>query len=134
MCHNIFMAEREEHIKYIELLVTHERELREQGEKKTADALKLQASEYERRLMDLNHAHEQAREVLHTYATRDSVDQRFEAKAKEFQAYKDATDKALTLREGTDTGKALSAKGYITLLGAIATILGIVVVVTTYLH
>lgn len=39
-----------------------------------ARALELQAREYERRLEILNHAHEQARQVLNTYVTRDLYD------------------------------------------------------------
>ena len=37
-------------------------------------ALKLQAREYERRLMSLNHSHEQAQETAHTYVTLDKYE------------------------------------------------------------
>lgn len=117
---------------FLETLIYHERELREKGELNAADALKLQAVEYERRLDDLNHAHAEAQRILYTYATRESVDQRFQERDKMFQAYKDATDKALTLREGTDTGKALSKTALLSTIGAVATGLGIIVVLANY--
>ncbi len=41
----------------------------------TAEALRLQALEYERRLEDLNGAHEKAIAVQHTYVTREMFDQ-----------------------------------------------------------
>jgi hypothetical protein len=40
---------------YVEGLIRHERELREAWQTATAEALALQAKEYERRLQDLNH-------------------------------------------------------------------------------
>jgi hypothetical protein len=44
-----------------------------------AASLKLQATEYERRMNDLNHAHQQAQEVAHTYVTLDKYEQYVEA-------------------------------------------------------
>jgi len=52
-------------------------------------ALKLQAVEYERRLMDLNHAHEKAIAVQHTYVTQDKYEDALKAE-------KEARDAALT--------------------------------------
>jgi len=52
-------------------------------ERQVADrrALKLQAAEYGRRLDDLNHAHEQAREVQNTYVTTEKYEDKIAAEA-----------------------------------------------------
>jgi len=42
---------------HIESLIRHEREMREDAERRTAHALSIQSREYERRLDELNHAH-----------------------------------------------------------------------------
>lgn len=49
-------------------------------------ALALQAAEYERRLSSLNHAHEKAIEVQHTYVTQDKYEQNLlsESEKREF--------------------------------------------------
>ncbi len=44
-------------------------------------AIKLQASEYERRLNALNHAHEKAVEVQHTYVTQDKYEDKLKSEA-----------------------------------------------------
>ncbi len=71
-------------------------ELRKQSEK----ALKLQHSEYERRLSALNHAHDQAREVQRTYVT----DEKFGDFVKRYEENREIVAKALTLAEGKTTG------------------------------
>jgi hypothetical protein len=52
------------------------------------DARKLQASEYQRRLSELNHAHEEARRVLGTYLPRET----WEAWLKEEAARREKAD------------------------------------------
>ena len=52
------------------------------------DALKVQASEYARRLMELNNAHERAERVLGTYVTRES----FEQTIRELEGWRRAVD------------------------------------------
>lgn len=44
-------------------------------------ALGLQAREYERRLSDLNHAHEKAVQVQHTYVTQDKYEDKLHSEA-----------------------------------------------------
>jgi hypothetical protein len=64
-------------------------------------ALKLQASEYERRLEDLNGAHEKAVQVQHTYVTQE----KFEDFVARYDADREAIAKALTLAEGSEHGQ-----------------------------
>jgi uncharacterized protein YbaP (TraB family) len=59
---------------YLQLQIKHERELREQAERYIAKDLVKQAKEYERRLEILNHAHEQAVDIQHTYVTDEKFD------------------------------------------------------------
>lgn len=51
-----------------------ERALREQGERHVSDNLKMQAVEYERRLAELNHAHEIAKEAAAATVPREVYD------------------------------------------------------------
>lgn len=51
------------------------------SERRSSDqaALALQATEYERRLAELNHAHEKAIEVQHTYVTQDKYEDKLKS-------------------------------------------------------
>jgi hypothetical protein len=78
----------------------------------------IQAREYERRLADLNHAHEKAVEVQHTYVTQDKyedklaaeaeargtallrVDERFHDYVKRYEARQREVDLALAAQKG----------------------------------
>lgn len=60
---------------YLELKITHERELREATLREHDTALKLQAAEYERRLDILNHEHERTVAILSTTVSRERFDQ-----------------------------------------------------------
>ena len=53
------------------LYVSHERELREQYAEALETALRLQATEYERRLDGLNNEYARAKDVQHTYLPRE---------------------------------------------------------------
>lgn len=55
-------------------LRVEDRERFEEFKRTSAKALELQASEYQRRLDTLNHAHEEARRILGTYLTRELYD------------------------------------------------------------
>jgi len=91
-------------------------------------ALELQAREYDRRLHELNHAHEQAVEVQHTYVTEEVHARDRQAAVNERKALYDAAAKraesiALALTEAKETAdqrfariEAFQAK----LLGAFA--------------
>jgi translation initiation factor 2B subunit (eIF-2B alpha/beta/delta family) len=58
----------------IPTLYEHLRTLWKSESRAVRRALKLQATEYERRLDSLNHAHEQAVETAHTYVTLDKYE------------------------------------------------------------
>ena len=72
-------------------------------------ALALKSEELSRRLDILNHAHERAVEVQHTYVPREV----FEAFIERFDEYKETTNRALILREGQSRGVGLSANALI---------------------
>lgn len=83
-------------------------------------ARKLALNELERRLNDLNHAHQRAADVLQTYLTRDIFDKFREedinwkrqdevmratwVTQEEFRTYKETTQQALTLTAGKSAG------------------------------
>lgn len=66
---------------YIESLIAAERERVDVRLAASGEALSLQAGEYERRLAALNHAHEKAVEVQHTYVTQDKYEDKLAAEA-----------------------------------------------------
>jgi hypothetical protein len=66
---------------YVERLIAAERERVDTRLEATAEALRLQAAEYERRLATLNHAHEQAVEVQNTYVTQEKYEDKLAAEA-----------------------------------------------------
>jgi len=84
-------------------------------------ALDLQAAENKRRLDELNHEHARVAQAQQTYVSKDTWDGFVEADQvwkgrvdlslqamvprAEFQAYKDTTEKALTLKAGQSTGR-----------------------------
>jgi hypothetical protein len=63
-------------------------------------ALKLQAKEYERRLNQLNHAHEQNIERNAEFVS----EEKFVGFVREFREYKETTDKALQIAQGVTSG------------------------------
>ena len=63
-------------------------------------ALKLQAAEYERRLNQLNHAHEQNIERNAEFVS----EEKFNGFVREFREYKETTDKALQIAQGVTSG------------------------------
>ena len=93
-------------------------------------ALELRTSEIDRRLLILNHAHEQAVEVQATYVPREL----FEAFVGTFSEYKEVTNRALILREGQSHGVGSTLAVIIGAAGFIATVLGIVAVLVTMLR
>ena len=93
-------------------------------------ALELRTSEIDRRLLILNHAHEQAVEVQATYVPREL----FEAFVGTFAEYKEVTNRALILREGQSHGVGSTLTVIIGAVGFIATVLGIVAVLVTMLR
>ena len=88
-------------------------------------ALTLAFLESSRRLDILNHAHEKAVEVQHTYVPREV----FEAFESRFEEYKETTNRALILREGAGKGAAGTISYIVLAVGAIATIISIFLVV-----
>ena len=99
----------------------HLKELHEQRFKAMDEARRLAFEELSRRLLILNHAHEQAVEVQRTYLPRET-----------FEEYKTSTDKALNLTEGKGLGASSAVGWIITAIGVAATLLGIVVVISTH--
>lgn len=89
-------------------------------------ALSLQAREYERRLDELNHAHELAREALHTYVPKTL----YERDQIVFLEFRDRVNNSLAIRNGA-TASRNAIVGYIVsaaVVGAaIATILARIV-------
>jgi len=69
-------------------------------------ALEIQTKELSRRLDSLNHAHEKAVEIQHTYVPREVFDHSTQSIAKEFSDYKTATSRALVLTEGVKSGSS----------------------------
>lgn len=92
-------------------------------------AVEIAFTEQGRRLDILNHAHERAVEVQHTYVPRE-VFEAFEAR---FDEYKETTNRALILREGQSKGLSMSAGVVVAGLAAVGTLLGIVVVLANVL-
>lgn len=78
----------------------------------TEQALRLQAVEYERRLNVLNHAHEEAVRVQHTYVTQDK-----------FETWQAVVDKVLQTSGGAEEGKASSWRLTIQVVSFISIIL-----------
>lgn len=86
-----------------------------------ARALRLQAIEYERRLSDLNHAHQQAREAAAQTVPREIYDRDRET---------DRAARALAKTDSdTSSGKALGRRDLFALAGAVvALIVGVIVI------
>lgn len=59
---------------HLEALIRNERELREAEARQVAQALGLQAREIERRLDNLNHAHERANEMAREFLRQETFD------------------------------------------------------------
>ena len=88
-------------------------------------ALTLAFSESSRRLDILNHAHEKAVEVQHTYVPREV----FEAFLQRFEEYKVTTSRALILREGAGQGADKLIAYTFGGIGALVGIIGIIIVI-----
>lgn len=97
----------------------------EERQRASERALKLQAREYDRRLMVLNHAHEQAVEVQNTYVTSEKFEDFTERDASE----KAAIAKALTLAEGSKNGVGQLAGWIAGGFGLLLTVVSLVLVV-----
>ena len=67
-------------------------------------ALALQAREYERRLDELNHSHDEARRVLGTYVPRDIYDRDFDRIREVLATLKTNLEKELATRTGFSRG------------------------------
>ena len=119
--------------------IAHTKALRESDR----EALKLQAAEYERRLDNLNHEHARIAATQITYVSREIWD-RAEKEDRdwknkmdvyagtllsrsEFDAYRQATDRALRLKEGESHGIGLSALAVFNTVMAIAALAGVVI-------
>lgn len=89
-------------------------------------AIGIQSTELERRLNALNHAHERAVEVQHTYVT----EEKFEDFVKRFEENTRTTSEALTLARGNSEGLSQGAKWTLTAGGFILTLLTIATLVT----
>ena len=105
----------------------------EERVKNRDEALQLQAKEYERRLEVLNHAHAQAEEKNRNYVTREVYDGTVREwtvwrnsidylPAPEFRVYKEATDRALLLREGQSKGIGATTTAMVTIVGVIGSV------------
>ena len=103
------------------------------------DALALQAKEYERRLADLNHAHQLAEEKNRNYVTREVYDGTVREwtiwrnsidylPAPEFRVYKEATDRALLLREGQSKGVNATTGAIYAAIALVGIVIGAVAV------
>ena len=104
---------------YIESLIAAERERVDTLLKANREALELQAREYERRLAALNHAHEKAIAVQHTYVTQDKwedrvasesaaretallrIDEKFTDYVKRYEQRQREVDQALTTQKAS---------------------------------
>lgn len=91
--------------------INTERRLREQSHRTTARALRLQATEYERRLESLNHAHQQTIETAARTVPREMFEQyvrentsRVELALAAINARHEATDSAQTERTNSALG------------------------------
>lgn len=100
-------------------------------------ALQLQAAEYERRLTDLNHAHQEALRVQHTYVTQDKYESRAksddDARKAETARINEILDQHKTrLDKSEGRGSGLN-QGWILFLGVIglvATVLSIYAIIS----
>lgn len=108
-------------------------------------ALELQAAENKRRLAELNHEHARVAKAQETYVSKDTWDGYVAARQAwttaadrtmqlalprpEFQAYKDTTEKALTLKAGQSQGFGLTASVVVQIISACASIGAIVGVI-----
>lgn len=100
------------------------------------EALELQAAENKRRLDELNHEHARVAQAQQTYVSKDTwdgflkSDQAWKAAADrssqaslprvEFQAYKDTTERALTLKAGQSAGVGLSLGTVVQIITSLA--------------
>jgi predicted ATPase len=97
-------------------------------------ALALQSGELSRRLDILNHAHEKAVEVQHTYVPREVFEKALEALEARFDEYKATTNRALILREGQSRGVGLTANVFATVVTVLVAIIGIVLAIFVATH
>lgn len=113
---------------YFERLLKEIEKRYEQRFREQDKALQLQAAEYSRRLTALNHAHEQAVEVQHTYVTQDKyedkllaeeqariqalqrVDERFEDYVKRYEARQREVDVLLAAQKGAAEAARVAAE------------------------
>jgi hypothetical protein len=92
-------------------------------------ALVGQHREYERRLDELNHAHQRAVEVQHTYVT----DEKFEAFVERYGENRDATATALNLAAGSKQGVTATGRVIVTAVTLAATVITAVVILANVL-
>ena len=86
-------------------------------------ALALQAREYERRLDELNHSHDEARRVLGTYVTRDVYEHAHEQSRERVEALKTLFEREIATRVGFSRGFTALIVG----LTGLSLLLGIIV-------
>jgi len=90
-------------------------------------ALQLQATEYERRLEVLNHAHDEAVRVQNTYVPRDLFDERLMDLSKqrdEDMKWRDEVNKALASIAGRSAGYSVAVGLVLTLVMIVMRLLG----------
>ena len=113
-------------------------------------ALQLQAAENKRRLDELNHEHARVAQAQQTYVSKDTWDGyvkgdllwktaadrsvQLALPRPEFQAYKDTTEKALTLKAGQAQGVGLSIGVVIQIITSLAGIAAIITAVLLTRH
>ena len=96
------LVEHERELRVI--YVNHERELRQQYERIMAENLRLQAAEYERRMIHLNDAFARADEVKHTFLPREI----FEGFLKQDREWKAEQIAGHQRQPGRQSGRPLS--------------------------
>ena len=96
------------------------KELLEQRFEAERRALDIQSAELARRLDILNHAHMEAVRVQNTYVPREM-----------FEQYREATSKAMSLREGQSKGITSTVGFVITLVVALTGVIGVVALIAT---
>ena len=127
----------------IDLLFASLRERFETSVATVNEARHHQAEEYKRRLEELNNAHERAEKVQASFVTREAWEldikerrttlERVEKDIaqrtlnSEFSAYKDATSRALLLREGQGHGVSLTTTAIVTIVSTVGVIIAMIV-------
>lgn len=105
-------------------LRVEDRERFEEYKKTAAHALQLQATEYERRLDVLNHAHAEAQRILHTYVSQSVYDKDIERLTK----LEKTVDIALAERTGISKGVIQ----LFTVLSGVAFVISVTVAILNY--